>query len=147
MRRHLTLLWMALSKLWLSRAVWYCLIWCQRYNWKQILNLFLKAVLFPVFAASFLWNSLPKFLCSKLCHFGALILKNFHVINDLRFLLKKFSACLIFIFVWFCFLADYSPCEHPCAGFPLISSRGRSDKALECHPACYDVCTEGEAGD
>lgn len=115
---------------------------------KTNFKLLFKSCAFSCVCCQFsLEQSAKIFLCSKLCHCGALILKNFHVINELRFLLKELSACLIFICVWFCFLADYSPCEHPCASFPLISGRGCSDKALECHPACYDVCTEREAGD
>jgi len=75
-----------------------------------------------------------------------LYLEIVHVVDEVRFLLNKLPACLSF-FVLFFFLADYSPCEHPCASFPLIGGRGRSDTALGCHPACYDVCAEREAGD
>lgn len=69
------------------------------------------------------------------------------VIDDLKFIPSEETSYSFFIFYLFIFLADYSPREYPCASFPLISSRGCSDKALECHPACYDVCTEREAGD
>lgn len=76
-----------------------------------------------------------------------LYLEIFHVVDG--FLLKKnfLLVSLFKLYLFLFFLADYSPCEHPCASFPLISGRRRSDTALECHPACYDVCAEREAGD
>lgn len=147
MKRHLTLLWMVLNKLWLSRAVWCCLIWCQRYNQKLVLNF--RTVLFlcllPVFfgiskgGAEFeifflfyalnvvIWTVIGNFLCRR----------------SIEFLQKAFCSSLFFGG----FLADYYPREHPCARFSLIGGRGCSDTAPECHPACDDVCAQGEAGD
>lgn len=96
---------------------------------------------------SIVWNFLP-ILCSKYCHLGChvFIFRHFSWCGWSEIPSEK-TFCLSHIFGLFSSLADYSPSEHPCAGFPLVGGRGRSDTALGCHPACYDVCAEREAGD
>lgn len=108
------------------------------------LSLLGLSILWHIKRKSRLGNFLPV-LCSKCSCLDcdAFLFGNFSCCRLIEFF-QKLSAHLKFFGV---FLADYSPCEHPRARFPLVGGRGCSDSALECHPACNDVCAQGEAGD